>query len=119
MPSGSAGVSRHLPFTSNFQPWNEQRRPSRFQPSEGEVGAAMRAAALDQAVAALPVLEDHEVLAHQLDRLDRPVAGQFLDQGGRLPIAPQQIAGLGAGIGAGDEFVLFRAQHDGGLLGET
>ena len=26
--AGSAGISRQVPFTSNFHPWYEQRRPS-------------------------------------------------------------------------------------------
>ncbi len=37
-----------------------------LQPPEGEIGAAMRAMPLEQAVAALVVLEQHEVLAEQL-----------------------------------------------------
>ena len=63
-----------------------------FEPAVGEVGAAMRAGAADQAVAALVVLEDDEVFAEQPDRLDRPVAGQLVDQRGRLPIAAQQCS---------------------------
>jgi hypothetical protein len=71
--------------------------------------------AADQPVAALVVLEDDEVLAHEPHRLDRPVAGKLVDQGGRLPVAPHQAsAGRGAGSGAGDEIVLFRAQHQCG-----
>ena len=64
-----------------------------LQPAIGEVGAAMRAAAADQAVAALVVLEDHQVFAEQPHRLDRAVARQFVDQGGRLPVVPHQLAG--------------------------
>ena len=69
-------------------------------------------APLDQAVAALVVAEQHEVFAEQLDRLDRPVgAGQFVDQRGRLPVAPHQRAGRGARADAGDEIVLFLGEH--------
>ena len=42
-----------------------------LQPAEGEVGAAMRAMPVDQAVAALLVAEQHQVFAEQVDRLDR------------------------------------------------
>ena len=40
-----------------------------FQPAEGEVGAAMRAMAIDQAVAAVLVAKQHQVFAEQFDRL--------------------------------------------------
>ena len=82
-----------------------------FQPPVGQVGAAMRAMAADQAVAAPVVLEGDEVFAKQPHRLDRPVAGQLIDQRRRLPVAPHQRAGRGAGRGAGDEIVLFGAEH--------
>ena len=80
-----------------------------LEPPVGEIGAAMRTMAADQPVAALVVLEGDQVLAEEPHRLDRPVAGQFIDQRRRLPVAPHQRAGGGAGSGAGDEIVLFRA----------
>ena len=43
-------------------------QPAILEPAEGEVGAAMRAMAVDQAVAALLVAEQHEAFAEQLDR---------------------------------------------------
>jgi len=43
-------------------------------------GAEMRAVARDQAVTAVAVLEDDEVLAAQAHRLDRPVDGELVDQ---------------------------------------
>ena len=84
-----------------------------LQPAKGEIGAAMRTGAADQAVAALAVLEDDEVLAEQPHRLDRPVAGELVDQRRRLPVAPHQRARGRAGSDAGDEIVLFLAQHGG------
>jgi hypothetical protein len=84
-----------------------------FQTAEGEIGAAMRAMALDQAVAALLVAKQHQILAKQFDRLDRARAGQFIDQRRRLPVHPHQFpAGL-FGAGAGDQIVLFLAHHGG------
>ena len=82
-----------------------------FEPPIGEIGAAMRTAALDQAVAALAVAEHHEVLAEQAHRLDRPVAGELVDQRRRLPVAAHQGACGRAGSGPGDQVVLLGAQH--------
>ena len=85
-----------------------------LQPPVGEIGAAMRAGALDQAVAALVVAEQHEAFAQQLDRLDRPVgARKLIDQRHRLPVAAHEPAGRRARTGAGDEVVLFLGEHGG------
>src|SRR6266481_8862262 len=43
-----------------------------LQPAEREIGAAMRAMPRDQAVAVLLVAKQHELLAEQFDRADRP-----------------------------------------------
>ena len=82
-----------------------------FQAPVSEIGAAMRTVTADQAVASFVVLERDEVLAEKPHRLYRAVAREFVDERGRLPIAPHQRAGSGAGPGTGDEIVLFRAQH--------
>ena len=109
--SGSAGVCRHLAVHVEQPAMKGAAQAAVFQPPVSEIGAAMRTMPADQSVTALVVLEGHEVLAHEPHRLDRPVAGQFVDQSGRLPVAPHQGAGSGAGSGAGDEIVLFGAQH--------
>ena len=57
-----------------------------FEPAEGEVGAAMRAVAIDQAVASLLVAEQHQIFAEQFDGPDRPRALQLVDQRRRLPV---------------------------------
>jgi hypothetical protein len=64
-----------------------------FQPPEREIGAAMRTSAREQSVAALIVAEDDEIFAQQPHRLDRPVAGELVDQRSGLPIAAHQLAG--------------------------
>ena len=46
-----------------------------FEAAVGEIGAAMRAVAVEQAVAAALVAEQHEVLAQHAHRLGRPLAG--------------------------------------------
>ena len=94
LPSGSAGVSRHCAVDVEQPAVERAAQPAVLQPAVGEIGAAMRAVAVDQAVAALVVAEQHEVLAHQPHRLDRPVAGELVDQRDRLPVAAQQCAGL-------------------------
>jgi hypothetical protein len=82
-----------------------------FQPAEGEVGAAVRAVAVEHAELAALVAEQDEVLPHELHRLDRARAGQLVGQGHRLPVAAQQLAGGGVGSDAGDEIVLLCADH--------
>ena len=84
-----------------------------LQPAVGEIGAAVRAGARDQAVAAVLVAEQHEVLAEQAQRLDRAISGELVNKRGRLPVAPHQLARGRAGAGAGDEIVLLGAQHAG------
>ena len=111
LSSGSAGVSRHLPFDVEQPAVEGAAQAAVLEPAVGEIGAAMRAVAADQAVAALLVAEEHEVLAEQPDRLDRAVAGKLVDQRRRLPVAPHQAARRRARPGAGDEIVLLRAQH--------
>src|SRR4029077_3305533 len=76
-----------------------------------EISAAMRAVPADQPIAAFVVLKGDQVLAEEPHRFDGPVAGELIDQGGGLPVPTHEIAGRGAGRGAGDEIVLFRAQH--------
>ena len=77
----------------------------------GEVGAAMRAAAVEQAVPAALVAEQHEVLAQHAHRLGRPLVGQFVGERHRMPVVAHQRAALGAGTDAGDQLVLLVAHH--------
>ena len=74
----------------------------------------MRAMAIDQAVAALLVAEQHQIFAEQFDRPHRARALQLVHQRRRLPVHPHQLA---AGVfrpGAGDQVVRFLAHHGGG-----
>src|SRR5262249_17473778 len=82
-----------------------------LEPAEGEIGAAVGAGALEQAVAALVVSEQHEVFAEEANGLDRPVARQFIEQRRGLPVTPHQLARGRAGAGASDETILLGAQH--------
>ena len=82
-----------------------------LQPAEGEVGAAMRAMAIDQAVTALLVAKQHQVFAEQFDGLDRPWPLQFVHQRRRLPIHPHQFPARIPGAGTGNQVVLFLAHH--------
>ena len=68
---GSAGVSRHLPDDVEQPAMEGAAQAAVFQPAEREVGAAMRAMPVDQAVAALLVAKQHQVFAEQFDRPDR------------------------------------------------
>jgi hypothetical protein len=85
-----------------------------LQPSEGEVGAAMRAMAVDQAVAAVRVAEQYEIFPEQLDGPQRTLSLQFVQQRRRLPVHPHQLSAGVFRAGAGDQVVLFLAHHGGG-----
>src|SRR5207237_1814087 len=82
-----------------------------LKPSEREIGAAVRAGALDQAMAALLVTEQDEVLAQQPHRPDRPVPGQLIDKRRRLPIAAHQLAARSTRPRAGEDVVVLCAHH--------
>jgi len=84
-----------------------------LEPAESEVGAAMGAMAIDQAVPALLVAEQDEVLAKQFDSSHRSGALQLVAQRSRLPIHPHQLATRITRSGAGDQIVLFLAHHGG------
>src|SRR6478752_10037363 len=73
----------------------------------------MRAMPLDQAVPALFIAKQHQILAEQFDGLYRTRAGQFIDQRRRMPVHPHQFPARRSGPGAGDQVVLFLAHHDG------
>src|SRR5258708_6990165 len=89
-----------------------------LEAAESEIGAAMRAIAVEQAVAALFVAEQDKVLAEQLDRLDRPLAGEFVDHRRRLPIHPHQLASRRLRPDPGDQVILLLAHHGVGLRNE-
>ena len=85
-----------------------------FETRERQVGAAVRAVAVQQPPAALVVPEQHEVLPEQAHRLQRPQFHarvqprvEFVEQRGGLPVASHQLAARGAGADAGEAFVQF------------
>jgi hypothetical protein len=84
-----------------------------LEPAVGEVGAAVRAVAVEQPVAAALVAEQHEVLAEDAHRLDRALVRQFVDQCHGMPVMPHQGAAPGAGADPRDQFVLLGAHHAG------
>src|SRR5689334_1570227 len=59
-------------------------QPAAFEAAVGQISAAVRTGAVDQSVAALVVAENHQILAHQLDRLHRTLRVEFIDQSGGL-----------------------------------
>ncbi len=86
-----------------------------FEAAERKISAAVGAMAGDQAIAALLVAKQHEILAEQFDGLNQPRPLQFVDQRRRLPVHPHQFPARVLGPGAGDQVVLFLAHHGGGL----
>ena len=81
----------------------------------GQVGIAMRAAPLHQAVAAAQVLVQDQVLAQQPHRLHRIVV-QLRDRRDRLPVAAHQLAHRRALADARQQFILGLAQHGASSL---
>src|SRR6185437_10922731 len=77
-------------------------QPAAFEPAEGEIGAAMCAVAIDQAVAALLVAKQHQILAEQFHRPHRPRPLQLIHQRRRLPIHPHQLPARILRADAGD-----------------
>ena len=65
---------------------------------------------VDQAEGAAQILVEHEVLAHQADRLDR-VFLKLARAADRLPVAAQQIAHRRAGADAGEQVVAGGGEH--------
>ena len=81
-----------------------------------EIGTAVRTDGIDHADAPAAVAKGQQVLAQYLDALGRTVRlRQFPGQQHRHPELAQQAAGGGVGAGTGDQFVVFRAQHDGAV----
>ena len=76
----------------------------------GEVGAAMRAMAVEQPETAALVLVEHEVFAQEADGLDRVVV-ELARAADRHPIAPQVVAHRRSRADLGEDAVLFSAEH--------
>jgi hypothetical protein len=84
-----------------------------FMPAKSQVGAAVRAVAIDQAPTTLIVFEQHQVLTHQANGLHGAVTHAWRQQGvkliqqsHRLPILPQQGATRCAWPNPGQQLVL-------------
>src|SRR5579864_5971023 len=82
-----------------------------FESAEGQVCAAMRAVALDQAVASLRVAKQNQVFAEQFDRANRARSLELVEQCCWLPVHPHQLAARVFPARAGDQVVLFLAHH--------
>src|SRR5262249_17813677 len=82
-----------------------------LQTTVREISAAVRATTADQSIATTFVPEDDKVFTQQAHRFDGTIAGQFINQCRRLPIASQQASRRRAGTGPGNEVVLLGAQH--------
>ena len=80
---------------------------------ERQIGAAMRAVAIEQAPVAELIPKQHQILAEHAHPLDRPRGHarierriELVEQRHRLPVATHQRAAGGAGPDAGDQFVV-------------
>ena len=89
-------------------------QPIALVAAKGQIGAPVRAVAVEQTPALLRIFEQHQVLAHQAHGFDRAlrharVQGgvELIHQRGGLPIAAQQLTSGGVRAHAGDAVVLF------------
>ncbi len=106
------GGSFQAPAVDVEQPAMEQATQAAvLEPAVGEIGAAMGAVAVEQAVATALVAEQHEVLAEHAHRLGRTLGRQFVGERHRMPVMPHQPAAFGARPGAGDQLVLLGTHH--------
>ncbi len=85
---------------------------------EGQIGAAVGAVAVQQAVTAGGITKQHEVFAQQTHTLDRAPGVKFLGQRNRLPITPHQSAARCAEAGFRDPSVGLSGQHVGASGGQ-
>jgi hypothetical protein len=85
-------------------------QPALLHVAVRQVGAAVGAVAVDQAVAAAAVAVEDEVLAHDADRPGRGgiELGHARD---RVPVAPQQLAHRRVRAGLAEQSVPFLTQH--------
>ena len=86
-----------------------------FITTERKVGVAMRTVAVQQPKAARSVAKQDQVLTEQAHRLhgskrhrrvERRI--EFIQQGHRLPVTPQEVSAGRAGTDARDEFVFYQ-----------
>src|SRR5262249_3896541 len=108
---GLAGVREAWPGAVEQPAVEGAAYPAVLQPPEGEISTAVRTGAVEQAIAAVVVAEQDEAFAEKAHRLERAVVRQFIDQRGRLPVAPHQLAGGRARARSRQEIVLLGAQH--------
>jgi len=78
-----------------------------FQPSVAQIGAPMGALPVHQGVLAFFIAEEHQVFPEQPHALDRPLVGQLVNQGCRLPVAAHELPARCACSHTGNFFVLF------------
>src|SRR5262245_47388994 len=78
--------------------------------SIGEIRAPMGAVPVEQPETSALVLVEHEILAHQANRLDR-VRVEFARAADRHPVAAQKLSHGRARADLGEKAVLFGTQH--------
>ena len=84
--AGFGGGFNALTGHVKFPAMERAAQPAILQPAIGEIGAAMRAVAVEQAVPAALVAEQHEILAEHLGRL-----GEGRTDGRLIGLTPRRI----------------------------
>src|SRR4029453_12821764 len=109
---GLAGLIKDVALNVELPAVIETAQAALFVAPEGKRGAAVQTALAENAQASLGVAEDDEVFA-QHARPDGCAAGlgHFLGQAGRQPMAPHDLAHRPVAFDAGEEIVVFPADH--------
>ena len=104
---GSAGVSQAGAVGVEQPAVERAAQPAVLEAAVGQVGLAVGAPARETGRGgAVLVAEQHQLLAEQRHRHDRPVAVQLLGERRRLPVATQDLATGGAGPALDEQSVL-------------
>src|SRR5579885_1220867 len=92
-------------------PVKSAAKPAILEPAERQIGAAMRAMPIEQTQPTRLVAKQHERLAEEPHRAQRPRPREFLGKRHWLPIAAHQHAGRCARPGHGHALVLIPRGH--------
>ena len=111
LPIGSAGVSQALPRDVEQPAVKHAPQPAILEPAVGEIGAAVRAVAVEEAETALLVAEQYEILSEQAHGNQRSLAGNLLAQSRRMPIVTHQPSARRARSDTSDAIIFLLAQH--------
>jgi hypothetical protein len=84
-----SGLIKHLPVGIEQPAVIGAAYPAIFYSAEDEIGASVKAFAVQRPDAARVIAKEDDVLAHDADAERRPAGRQIRSESNRLPILPQ------------------------------